>query len=250
MQNIYSVVSKLRSNYNNTKVIQCLSWYAACMFRLLYRSHAVPCVPNSNHIEDDVHAHGTSCHSTGHASQFVLMAKVAIYVMGTLLLCVCHTRPDRWKDRSRERGRGLMNAGTVGEKVRDGKRYFFPCLFSLCAGRWPLARRYEENVTQHYPSLCPRRRWSFFFCAMLWRENYSFPLWLMYGTWAGSTQEGSKERIAIPLYCTFLLSDLPHVLIWPTTGSEDDQSFQGFLPQDVTFEPLSLVSWPPSRRDC
>lgn len=79
----------------------------------------------------------SSCHnqSTGHVSQFVLMAKGAICVMGTLLLCVCHTRPDRWKDRNRERGRGLMNAGTVGEQVRDGEHYFFPSLFSLSAGR-------------------------------------------------------------------------------------------------------------------
>lgn len=75
-----------------------------------------------------------SCHyhSTGHVRQFVLMAKVVICVMATLLLCVCHTRPDRWQDRSRERGRGLMNAGTVGEQVRDEERYFSP---SLSAGR-------------------------------------------------------------------------------------------------------------------
>lgn len=53
----------------------------------------------------------------------------------TVTVCVCHTRPDRWKDRSRERGRGLMNAGTVGEQVRDGERYFSPSLFPLSAGR-------------------------------------------------------------------------------------------------------------------
>lgn len=78
-----------------------------------------------------------SCHnqSAGHVSQFVMMAKVAICVMGTLLLCACHTRPDRWKDRSRERGGGLMSAGAVGEQVRDGERYFSPSLFSLSAGR-------------------------------------------------------------------------------------------------------------------
>lgn len=60
-----------------------------------------------------------------------ISTKVA-FVMGTLLLRMCHTRPDRWKDRSRERGKRLMNAGTVGEQVRDGERYFPP---SLSAGR-------------------------------------------------------------------------------------------------------------------
>ena len=141
-----------------------------------------------------------------------------------------------------------MNAGAVGRWEMESV-IFLP-LFSLSGGRWPLARRYEENVTQHYPSLCHGRRWSFIFCAMLWRENNSFPPWLMSGTWPGSTQEDSKERIGIPLYCTFFLSDLPHVLIRLVTGSEENQSVQGFLPQDVTYDPLTLVSWPPSRRVC
>lgn len=103
-----------------------------------------------------------------------------------------------------------------------------PLSFSLGAGRWPLARRYEENVTQHYPSLCPRRRWSFIFCAIRRGENNSSPAWLMSGTWAGAAQGGSKGRIGIPfIVCVLLLSR------W------------GSLPQDVTDDPVPLAAWPP-----
>lgn len=104
-------------------------------------------------------------------------------------------------------------------------------------------KRMSCNIT---PSLCPRRKLSFIFCAVQRKENSSLTPWLICGALTGITQEGNKESIGIPSYILTLWSTK---YINQTIDLSEDQVVQGFLLQDVTCDPLSLVSWPPSRRD-
>lgn len=88
---------------------------------------------------------------------------------------------------------GLMNADKVGD-VRDGEWAWFFFFFSpLSAGRWPLAQRYEENVTQHYPlSLLQTQMKFYFLCHTVERKQF---LLLLINVWyMGRAQEGCKIR--------------------------------------------------------
>lgn len=69
----------------------------------------------------------------------------------------------------------------------------------------------------------------------------------MSGIWVVHKKAAKKGLVC---FYIFLLSDLPHVLIRLLISSVEDQSVQGFLPQDVTYDPFSLASWPSSLRDC
>lgn len=128
-----------------------------------------------------------SCHNqstTIHPSRSDLLSKVAICTTCTLIACLGRTGADRGAriDECRQSGHG------------ERWRIFFS---SLSAGRWPLAWRYEENVTLHYPSLSSRPRWSFFFfLAILQKENNSFSHWLISAICAES-----KKAVKARLVC-------------------------------------------------
>lgn len=137
-----------------------------------------------------------------HWSPFEQITKTAVCVMGTLLLCVYHTRPDRWKDGSRERIDECMHSGRAGERWR-ALGFFSLSLFSQCREVTSSSMIWRECHAT-LPLLSPWTQMKFYFCAVLWRENNSFPSWLMSGMWAFST-EGGSAKIRIPLYILSLI---------------------------------------------
>lgn len=63
----------------------------------------------------------------------------------------------------------------------------------------------------------------------------------MCGTRAGTVHKKAVKESLVSSH-VFFLSDPPHVLIRVLTGQAEDQGVQGFLPQDVTCDPSSLVT--------
>lgn len=111
---------------------------------------------------------------------------------------------------------GWINAGRVGEQVRDGENYFSPFLYFF-----PLLPQCREVTSSSaiwrechatLPLPLPQTQMRFYFlCHALERKQF-FPRWLMSVMWAGSRQRGSKGKIGIPFY---IASDLPHAFIRP-----------------------------------
>lgn len=114
------------------------------------------------------------------------------------------------------RSTGPNRSGGIDEcrQSEQGEGWRTSLIFlPLSAGRWPLAQRYEENVTQHYPlSLLQTQMKFYFLCPTVERKQF---LLLLINVWyMGRKQEGSKEKISVlslvPLLCFSLIS---HVLI-------------------------------------
>lgn len=113
----------------------------------------------------------------------------------------------------REEGKGLMNAGTVGEQVRDGERYFSP---SLANPPPPPTRAQCREVTSStaiwrechttLPRSLPQTQMKFYFLCHAVERKQFFPFWLMSAIWAVheyTRRHWRKDRCAF--MCSFSL---------------------------------------------